>query len=173
MREVILLDGRKIQLKEYQARHGLAANWISRNFSVAEFSCGGELLVAEPVILFAQALRDKLGRPVKANRVYATQAAQNRLLADPRYQAAKNSPHVRGMAMDVDTTSKQETAQVLAVIKQVVSSLGFSARFGWKQYQARGQTFIHVDFCPMYYAKGKVFHGKEHPAIWERGGLEW
>jgi hypothetical protein len=53
-------------------------------------------------------------------------------------------------------------------IQEVASIVNIKVRIGYNQYLEAGQTFVHVDVCPEYYAPGKPWHALEHPAVWEK-----
>ena len=76
------------------------------------------------------------------------------------------------MGADADTASVEETKLFAKELKEAAKMLGFKVRIGFKKYIQDGDTFVHVDVCPEYYAKGKPYHHKPHPAAWEVE-MEW
>ncbi|MGZ8535732.1 MAG: hypothetical protein ACXWV4_09360, partial [Flavitalea sp.] len=58
------------------------------------------------------------------------------------------------------------------LLEETAKELGIKARFGFRQYLAKGDTFVHVDVCPEFYAKGKPLFKEQHPAVWENE-IKW
>lgn len=169
--QIILTNGTVTDAAEYSKDMHLPAGYIAKHFQASEFDCGGELLIAEPLLCLLDAFREKTGQPVKINSGYRTEAKQQQL-REEGYKAASVSPHCHGMASDIDTQSRIDTTTKVALLKQCAKALGLTIRLGYNQYLNNGQTFIHVDVCPMYYGAGKPFHGQPHPAPWE-SHIEW
>jgi len=169
---IITGSGEKMPLKDWQASRGLKKDTLSANFRVSEFECEGELLLSEILIDYIQTIRYRWGKSIKINSGYRSEKKQKALKAQG-YKTAANSPHVVGMAADLDTTSKAETEALFALIRQLAAAGKWDIRIGYKQYLAAGQTFIHLDVCPSYYAKGKPLHETPHPQAWEISALTW
>lgn len=153
----------------------------------------GELVVNEFLIRVLDGYRQAIGHPVIINSFNRNEVKQAQLRKGG-FRAALHSPHVVKLAADVDTPGyldlaqkhgynavlrtaeleKQlvkEAAQInyesAITMKQVANALNIKVRIGHKQYLKVGQTFIHVDVCPEYYAPGKPFHHIDHPLAWE------
>lgn len=117
------------------------------------------------------AFRAKVGKSVKINAFNRTGEYQRKLKLQG-YRAALHSPHVEKMAADIDTTSNDQSKEWAKIMREVSKEIGIKCRIGFKQYLADGMTFIHVDVCPEYFAKGKPFYAKAHPVQWEQE-LTW
>ena len=165
-------NGKEMPLREWQAGRGLKKDTLSGNFKVTEFECESELILSEILIDYVQAIRYQWGKSIKINSGYRSEAKQKALKAQG-YKTATNSPHVVGMAADLDTTSKAETEALVALIRKLATSGKWPIRLGYKQYLNQGQTFVHLDVCPAYYAKGQPLHETKHPQAWEISGLTW
>lgn len=171
MKQIISGTGKLVDLKEWQQFRGLKDGKISDNFTWQEFDCDGEFLLSEILIDFLQYVRRKWGKPLKINSGYRTKEKQQ-LLKDQGYKTATFSPHTKGMASDLETVSVSDTKHLVAVIKLCARNLKLNVRIGYMQYLANGQTFVHVDVCPEYYAKGKPFYEQPHAPAWEKA-IEW
>lgn len=172
MKQILDGNGRRQDLKEWQQFRGIKGDKLSANFTVQEFDCEGELLISEVLIDFLQVVRSRWGKPVKINSGYRSDAKQAALKAQG-YKTATTSPHIQGMAADLDTTSPDETKRLAALVESVARFMKLPVRIGFKQYLAAGQTFVHVDVCPHYFAKGRPLHDVPHPAVWETPYLTW
>ena len=106
--EIILRSGQIISLKDFQKVNKLDDKMLSDHFSVAEFDCDGELLIAEPLIHLLELIRATVKRPLKINSGYRTISYQTSLRKTNK-GAATNSPHIVGLAADVDTKTGPET----------------------------------------------------------------
>lgn len=171
---VINKAGMVISLKEWQKAYGLPENSqkIGKYFSLTERKFAqdikdyGQLVVNEQLIRFLDRLREKWKKPININSFNRDDAKQQELTA-AGYRAAKFSPHVVKMAADVDTESALESRQLAMLAEGVAKELGIKIRIGIEDYIKAGQTFVHFDVCPEYYAKGKPFHVEQHPVQWE------
>lgn len=174
---VISRSGHEMTLKEWQKFYGLSvdSDFIGAYFSLSELRFKkdmeryGKLVVNELLMRVLDRFRSKVGVPVTINAFNRDEAKQAELKAQG-FRAATVSPHVVCMAADIDTKSSAQTDSWVAILQAVAIELGIKVRIGYKQYQAEPtpQTFIHVDVCPEYYAAGKPFHSKAHPAVWEK-----
>lgn len=171
MKVVIKDYGNYIPLEQYQRIEKLESNQLSKNFLVGEFSCRGNLIIAEPLVNFLQLYRSFIKKQVKINSGYRSLEKQNELKRRG-FKTARNSPHVEGMAADLDFKNKQEVLENVLILKELSSKHNYSIRLGYKQYLSVGQTFIHIDVCPMFYGKHKPFHKNQHPLAWENQ-IEW
>lgn len=182
MRQVILRDGQKISLAEWQQRNGYQASRVSHNFTVSEMDCGGHMTIAEPLLELLEKYRELTGgKPVKITAGYRTQEHQKELQGRKDLKAALYSPHTCGMAADIDFPDRKSVLANVPILQKAAASLGLYVRIGYKQYLANGQSFIHVDVCPEYYAPGKPYYdwpiwdGKPNkaPAAWLVNGVTW
>lgn len=171
MKQIISGTGEEIDLKEWQQFRGIKGDKLTANFSVSEFDCEGELLLSEKLIDFLQYVRLKWSKPLRINSGYRSQKKQDELKAQG-FKTAKFSPHVKGMAADLDTVSRSETLHLVQIVKLCATNLKLNVRVGYQQYLNAGQTFVHVDVCPEHYAKGKPYHDHVHPKAWETA-IEW
>jgi len=167
--EIINKLGQKISLAEWQELYNLPAGskQIGKFFSIGEHSIYDEGFLAAPLIMVLDKYRELKGKPVVINSMYRTQRHQDNLNA-AGYRTATTSPHVAGMAADVDTTSERDTYDSVSLLVKAAKQLGIKIRLGYHAYLADGNTFIHVDVCPEYYAPGKPYYGQDHPTQWER-----
>jgi hypothetical protein len=131
-------------------------------------------LIYGPTLELAEAIRKEWGRPLRVNAGVRTKAKQADLKRRG-YKAATYSPHVYRCALDIDTTSRDETERLVRVIRKVSRETGIPCRIGWQSYLRSGMTFIHVDVAPMIAAAAL-----EAGAIprwvykaWSQAGLEW
>jgi len=169
-----LRDGTQLNLAAWQKHYGLPvdSDKIGRHFSISEhrfdedIKLFGALVVNEPLMQVMDATREALDRPLKINSFNRSQAKQDALKA-AGFKTAKTSPHVALMAADIDTTTPAQTREMVKVIQQVSALLGIKVRLGFEQYLKAGQTFVHLDVCPEYFAPGKPFAGVDHPLVWE------
>lgn len=165
MKQIILLNGKIIELAEWQVIYGIKLDHVGKNFSVSEFPAS--FMIAEQLIRVLDLLRAYTNMPVTFNSTYRTDDDQQ-ALTDAGYRTAKVSPHPVGMAADVDTKTDAETYKLVSSVEYCASLLGIKIRIGFKDYMKLGQTFMHLDVTPMYYAKGCCFNKKDHPEPWER-----
>lgn len=176
---IILANGREVTLDKWQKVYSLKKpDQIGKYFSIEEpifkknLTQFGKLVWNEPLIALLDALREKKGKPINLNSIYRTPEYQATLTARG-LRTAKTSPHCFGMAADVDTVSKEDTAATLSILRTEAIRLGIKARFGWKDYQNHGQSFIHVDTCPHFYGKTGPFKSHNVPDAWRMPALEW
>jgi hypothetical protein len=184
--KVILRDDTIVTLQEWQKIYGLnaCANQIGKFFFADEYIFArdlreyGQLIVSELLIRVLDDFRTRAGRPIHVNSFNRDLAKQAKLRAEG-LRAASVSPHVVCLAADIDTTSKDETLKFVPILLQSAKELGIKIRVGYMDYMKpskaapNGQTFIHVDVCPEYYAQGKPRHSHTHPAAWEVNYLTW
>lgn len=97
---------------------------------------------------------------------------------------AETSPHVAKMAADLDVKTRQDVLNLVPVVRRAIVETGIPVRIGHKLYLAKSievektqgkkdtWTFVHIDVCPLFYAKGMPFHEQPHPAPWEYQ-IEW
>lgn len=161
---IILLNGTKVSLSEFQSLYGIKSDQVGRYFGMNEFP--NPFIMAEPVIRLADLVRGFMGKPLHLNSSYRSQRKQDELRKS-EFRAAFYSPHVKGMAFDIDTTSEAETYALVAALEYCADLLGYKIRLGFKDYLLDGHTFVHVDVTPMYYGKGKIYNRTDHPFQWE------
>lgn len=120
---------------------------VSSNFKVKEFACrdgSDKILVDKKVVEYLQAARDKFDVPIIINSAYRTPAYNTKV------GGAKNSYHVKGMAVDHHTRGKV----ALMEMAKFYESIGCK---GIIVYPNSG--FIHIDTrTNKYFAidKGKI-----------------
>lgn len=180
---VLLEDGSRITLPEWQRAYGLTVNShkIGQYFSLgeprfrADLERFGKLIVCAPLMRVLDRFRYEVDRPVHINSFNRTKAYQ-RELKNQGYRTATYSPHVEKMAADIDTTSHAQTNAEVQVLRNISADMGIPIRIGWLSYQKRGQTFIHVDVCPHYFGAGGPLAQRVSPPVpdaWRIAGAEW
>lgn len=149
-------------IETYQKRKGLAADKIGKYFSLSESKFQGSFLLAEPLLLIADAYREALGSGVTINSAFRTEAKQVEL-KNQGFKTALFSPHCLGIAFDFNANSKSDVLQKANLLKTVSKKLKIPVRLGYNQYLAIGQTFVHCDIAPFYFGAGRMFElvGKE------------
>jgi zinc D-Ala-D-Ala carboxypeptidase len=110
-----------------------AGLWRWPNFTPAELASpdDGSLLVDEVALDNLQALRKRLGKPLKINSAYRSPAHNAKLRG-----ASPTSLHMRGKAFDIALKGQKRDELVLAA-----QEIGFT---GIGHYD----TFVHVDTGP-------------------------
>jgi len=171
---IILLSGDPVDLNTWQKMYYLTpgSSQIGRFFDIGEKSFKNGLTISEGVIRLLDMIRILWNRPININSLDRTKEDQERLKKQG-YRTAKFSPHIAKMACDIDTVSKEETLELKEVIEEAADLLGYHIRIGWQDYMNIGQTFIHIDVCPMYYRTGKPLNKENHPWQWEIIDSEW
>lgn len=175
---VLTTQGNYISLEEWQERYELPSEKIGKFFSLREqrfqddLELYGNLVVCEPLMRVLDALRADVGHALHINSFNRDQAKQNRLKAQG-FRAATHSPHVVKMGADVDTFTVEQTRALARRAIEVAKKLGIVIRVGSEEYIKKGQTFIHIDVCPMYFRPGKPFNNVSHPAAWEKEYSQW
>ena len=131
----------------------------------------GKVVICELLFKVLNRYRELKGKPIHLNSLNRNRKKQEQLLKDG-FRAASISPHEYFLAADCDTETVAETLSNVPMIRQAANELGIKVRIGYSDYIKAGQTFIHVDVCPEYFGKGKVWNGKSHPKQWENSS-EW
>jgi len=131
----------------------------------------GEVVICELLFNVLNRFRELKGEPVKLNSLNRDRKKQEQLLKDG-FRAAKVSPHEFFLAADVDTKDAADTLSSVPIMRQAAKEVGIKVRIGWQDYLKAGQSFIHVDVCPEYFGKGKVWNHVSHPVQWESQS-EW
>jgi hypothetical protein len=173
--KVILRDGSQVRLSDWQSLYGLRpySNEIGRYFSLTESRFQkdiqeyGELVVNEPLMRVLDGFREGVDSTVTLNSFNRNEEHQQELKKQG-FKSATYSPHVVKLAADIETKDEKQTREWVKVLKQVGDILKIQIRIGFEQYLKVGQTFIHVDVCPEYYAPGKPWNNKFHPKVWEK-----
>lgn len=176
---VIGSKGNILSLSEWQAAYGLQVNsdQVGKYFSLRDPKLAKDLkdykklVVNELLIKVLDEFRKTVGVPVTINSFNRNEAKQEQLRKAGE-RAAKYSPHVVFMAADIDTVSYEQSRAWAKIIREVSKRLGIKIRIGVEQYISAKQTFIHVDVCPEFYAKGKPYNTHFHPLEWE-SPLTW
>ncbi|HMG90762.1 MAG TPA: hypothetical protein VK589_11905 [Chryseolinea sp.] len=171
---VVLRNGNEVTLAEWQKIYGLPvdSDKIGRYFSLSEsrfirdIQDYGELVVNELLMTVLDNLREAINSRIIVNSFNRNKEHQEDLHSRG-FKTAVHSPHVVKMAADIDTVSPAQTREWVKYVKQVASILNIKVRIGFEEYLKIGQTFIHIDVCPEYYADGKPYHKLPHPAQWE------
>lgn len=168
-----LFNGQKVGLKTWQSLYNLpkGSSQIGRFFRIGERSFRDGLEIHEGVIRLLDVIRVLRGRSTRINSLDRGEADQERLKREG-YKTAKYSPHVVKLAADIDAYSEDDVYDLLECIEDAEEILGYEVRKGWEQYLDAGQTFVHIDICPMLYGEGKSRYNIEHPWQWENRS-EW
>ena len=141
---------------------------VTEFVSVDEVNCNhcGKGIIFEPTLDLFMEMRKLLGKPIPINSWYRCETYQQQLLkTNPN--AAKNSPHTTGAAIDL-AIPKGETAVTLErLAEQAAANLGLpKPRIGRKQYN---DAFVHVDLVFMLYAP---YWKNPSPSAW-KSGVKW
>ena len=171
---VIARDGLEITLEQWQQTYGLeiGSDSIGVFFSLNEsrfkndITAFGEIVVNVLLIRVLDGFRALVDQPVTINSFNRSEEYQVNLKARG-FKTATYSPHVAKMAADIETKTPEQTRQWVKLLEKVSDKMHIKVRIGSEQYLKAGQTFIHVDVCPEYYAVGKPFNKNFHPVAWE------
>lgn len=165
---IILKDGTIVNLPEWQELYNIPRDQIhiGKHFAIGEPKIKDGGTIAGILIVLLDRYREAKGVSVNINSFDRTQEKQTELIKDG-YRAATTSPHVVKMAADVDTISKDDTKKSVALLQKIAKELGIKIRIGYISYEKDGNTFIHVDVCPEFFAPGKPYHNHPHPIHWE------
>lgn len=165
---IILLNGKIVPLHQWQELYYLTkgSSKIGRYFDIGEPSFRNDLTISEAVIRILDVIRIIRDKPVIINSLDRTEEQQQNLRLKG-YRAAKTSPHVVSLAADIDTISKEDTLDLVGCVNEAAEILGYDVRVGYKDYLTQGQTFVHIDVCPMYYGRDQAWYHKSHPKVWE------
>lgn len=170
--------GELLTFDEYQKKEDLLGNQIGDYFSFMEprflqdIQDYGYLEVNEPLMILLDTYREHIDKPVTINSFNRSEKKQQEL-RNNGFKAATFSPHVVKMAADIDTYTETETRESAEILLKLSKKLHIPCRVGYKAYLDRGQTFIHLDVCPLYYASKGEWNHKPHPKAWEIDGLTW
>ncbi len=189
--KIVDRQGIVISLEEWQKRYGLqiGSTKVGKYFSYTEerfrndIRLYGEVYVNELLIRVLDQWRMDLGYSSTLNALNRNDEKQKSLTAKG-FRTAVFSPHVvikkegvyrhGGFAADKDTNTHAQTNSEVSILKESAKKVDIKVRIGYKDYQLptklapQGQTFIHVDVGPEYYAPGKPFNKFLHPVQWEK-----
>lgn len=184
--KIVTREGKLISLEQWQKLYELkvGSTKIGKFFSWTEsrfrndIRLYGDLYVNELLIRVLDQWRKDIGEPMTINSFNRDDAKQKQL-TEQGFRAATFSPHVvkrdscgnylhGGFAADKDTISKSQTIEHVDILRESAKKAEVKIRFGYKDYLEKGQTFIHVDVGPEYYAPGKPWNKMFHPIQWER-----
>ncbi|RMH18211.1 MAG: hypothetical protein D6698_07455 [Gammaproteobacteria bacterium] len=131
-------------------------------------------LILKEILVVAEALRKKWGKPVRVNSGVRSFEKQQRLRLSG-LRAAKFSPHCYRCALDFDTKSREETYKMVELLKEVSEETQIPIRIGYKQYLKEGKTFVHVDTAPVIarVADNKQLIPEYVYNSWKISGLTW
>ena len=166
---IILKTGERVSLDVWQGLYDLPVktNKIGKYFTIGEPYFFNGMEISSLLIQLSDQVRINLGKPLVASSSSRTEKRQQELL-DEGVRAATVSPHTRGMAIDYDVNTKKEALELANAFLEAAKQLGIKIRIGVYKYLEEGKTFVHLDVCPEYYAKGKPYHSTKHPEPWER-----
>lgn len=170
---IILLDESSVTLQEWQRMYNLTvgSSKIGRFFDIGEPGFRDGLTISEGVIRMLDVTRYIRNKVTNINSLDRSKEDRARLIREG-YQPAENSPHEWFLAADIDTVSESDTMELVDCLYEAADILGYQIRLGYKKYLKQGNTFVHMDICPMYFRKGKVWNENKHPIQWEYE-LEW
>lgn len=171
---ILTKDDTFISLEAWQNIYGLniGSSEIGKHYKFTEpkfmedLERYGMLIVCEPLIKVLDRYRELIDEINNINSFNRDEKKQDELKA-AGFKTATNSPHVVKMAADCDTYSQSDTLIKVDRMKQAGIDCKIKIRIGYQQYLDEGQTFIHVDVCPMYYGKDMNRHNEPHPKAWE------
>ena len=158
-------------------KNPLLTSNIGKYFSVSEkrfqedLKLYGQVVICELLFNILNKYRELKGIPVSLNSLNRDRKKQQALIQQG-FRAAKVSPHEFFLAADVDTKNASDTMASVPLLRHAAKELGIKVRLGWQDYLKQGQSFIHVDVCPEYFGKGKVWNNITHPIQWENQ-IEW
>lgn len=193
--KVMTRDGSMISLEAWQLLYDLepGSAQIGKYFRLNEGKFMrdlvdyGELIVNELLMRVMDAFREAVKHPAKVNAFNRDEKKQAQLI-NGGFRAASTSPHVVKLASDIDTPGVDDLRELhptwgpkrlwdacvrinyseASTMRQVANLENIKVRIGHKQYLQDGNTFIHLDVCPEYYAPGRPFHHHPHPEVWEK-----
>ena len=122
---------------------------ITKHFDEDEFKCKhcgklppmwrdeeGELLYCyEEFFGFLESIRTAWGKPMAINSGYRCPEWNRAVGGEPL------SVHMFGLAADIGLGSREEVEDFVRVVKDTCDEM----RIGYREYLARGETFVHLD----------------------------
>lgn len=191
---VITEGGFEISLEQWQKQYGLeiGSDKIGKYFSLTEkrfrkdIELFGKLVVNALLIRVMDAYRVAINKSVTVNAFNRNKEYQS-ILTAKGFRTAKFSPHEVYLAVDIDTPGVDDLRKLYPkltddklwdmaveinrdrtkILIECAKKLNIKIRIGNESYLKDGSTFLHVDVCPEYYAKGKPYHIQHHPKVWE------
>lgn len=176
MREILLKTGKIISLTEWQAQKGLNQVQVSQNIYTDKDNvlCDNTMLLSENIIEVFERARQTEKRPRHINSGYRNQAKQESLIISGA-RAAKTSPHVYGMAIDIQCDGQKDAITYRALFRILRDSYYPWLRIGSATYWNDGIWILHIDDAP-YWFSGRTGHPRAPVSIpdqWRIQGLEW
>ena len=164
---IILANGNEVSLTTWQKMMHLevGSNQLSVHFSIGEKNIFNKCKVSGLLLQLMDRVREEWKKALNVNSLDRTLEEQKKLLSQG-YRAAKKSTHVLGLAVDLDTTSNEETNRLVRTIEKVSKDMGIKVRIGWEEYKKDGYTFVHLDVGPEYFGKNKPYHLMSFPEPW-------
>ena len=147
MQKIITAEGEILDLAVWQKQKGYSENQLGTYFSTKENKLSNESwYLHEYLFLILDKLREYAQKPIIINSAYRTSAEQKELQKNNE-GAVNNSPHVWGLAIDIDTKSNRETETYVRILRIVAKELMLKIRIGFTQYKnmTPPKTFIHID----------------------------
>lgn len=175
MKKIITAAGEIISLTDWQKRKGYIINTqLGKYFSTNEEKLSGDFILHEYLFLILDKLREYVKKPIRINSAYRTEL-QQRELQKTNKGAVSNSPHVWGLAIDIDTISNQETERYVRILRIIANELNLKIRLGFTQYQKMNppKTFIHIDVAPEMFGVGKVWEFMPNIPNVFKTSIEW
>jgi hypothetical protein len=173
MKKIITATGEIISLTDWQKRKGYIINTqLGKYFSTAEKKLSGDFILHEYLFLILDKLREYAKKPIIINSAYRTELEQRELQKNNE-GAVSNSPHVWGLAIDIDTRNNKETENYVRILRIIANELNLKIRLGFTQYQKLGSTFIHIDVTPEMFGVGKPWQHFPNIPIAYKQVIEW
>lgn len=182
MQAIILDDGTQVDLAHGVAPDLLAQKKLSEHIAISEAvdkQDGKSLLVAGKLLYAFELIRARRGRPIQINSLYRTYNHQQNLKDSYEAQGKtgltfSQSVHCEGMGMDLQADSMGDQLALRDIAREVNEVMGGYLRIGWKEYQAVGWYFVHVDVAPWFFnlVNGPL-RRRDVPSQWRQGSTEW
>jgi len=174
MKKIITAKGEILNLTDWQKSKDYEPNQLGKYFSTAEEKLSADFILHEHLFTILDKLREYVNKPIIINSAYRTELQQIKL-KDVNKGAATYSPHVWGLAIDIDTISNKETARYLVILRKIAKDLNLQIRLGWKQYQnmTPAKTFIHIDVTPEMFGDGRPWHHFPNIQQVYKNSIEW
>lgn len=125
-------------------------------------------LILKPLLDVFDAVRSDLGHPLAVTSGRRSEEAQQSLRARG-YRAAKHSPHVAGVALDVQVPAYMKDVDLVKMFDDTTMKLlKILPRIGYLAYRGirESSVFIHVDLAPLIWKQGD-------PLPWKNEGARW
>jgi hypothetical protein len=175
MPKIITAAGEILNLTDWQKRKGyILDTQLGKYFTTKENKLSGDFILHEYLFLILDKLREYAKKPIIINSAYRTELEQ-RELQKTNKGAVSNSPHVWGLAIDIDTRNNKETENYVRILRIIANELNLKIRLGFTQYQNMkpAKTFIHLDVTPEMFGVGKPWqHFPNIPQVY-KSSIEW